>query len=120
MYEFWKGEEGKKGVSVLKQGKRKENARPLSLSSLLTSGATAASVHAHGEAADPDGRALSLGRGLGLRRRRRMVRGGRRRIRLLLLLLILRRRVALLLLLRWRSVMKKKNRRFRVSRKRGA
>ena len=33
MYEFWKGEEGKKGVSVLKQGKRKENARPLSLSS---------------------------------------------------------------------------------------
>jgi len=85
-------------AGVEEQGKNRKKRVP---SLLLTSRATAASVHAHSEAPDPHGRALPLRRGLGLRRRGRRVVGRRRRrrIRLLLLLLLVLLRVALLLLL---------------------
>lgn len=88
-------------AGVEEQGKNRKKHVPSLSSLLLTSRATAASVHAHSEAPDPHGRALPLRRGLGLRRRGRRVVGRRRRrrIRLQLLLLLVLLRVALLLLL---------------------
>lgn len=90
---------------VERRGKTEEKKK-----STHTSGATAAAVvHAHSEAADPYGRALSLRRGL-RRRGRRVVGRRRRRGRRIRLLIWSSRRVALLLLL-WRCgpAGKKKN-----------